>query len=408
MWRPGGFHSWRTRARCVDMATPSRGRSSPEGIVPRHRQRCTSRQGAACNCRPAYQAQVWSPRDQKTLRRTFGTLAEARAWRAEAKSALRLGTMRAPTRTTLSEAAEDWLSAAKAGIVRTRSGETYKPSAIRAYEQVLRARVLPAVGHLRLSSLSRNVIQDLVDRLVAEGLSPSSVRNTVLPLRAIYRRAVSRSEVLVNPTLGLALPASRERRARIARPAEAKALIEALSSPDRALWATALYAGLRRGELQALRWSDIDFSEGVIRVERGWDERVGPLAPKSRAGRRRVPLTGPLRSYLAGHRLQARAHADELVFGRGQEHAFSPEALVRRARAAWEGARQSPIGLHECRHTYAAYMVAAGVNAKALSTYMGHSSITVTLDRYGHLMPGNEREAAGMLAEYLRREVASG
>jgi hypothetical protein len=65
--------------------------------------------------------------------------------------------MRAPTRTTLSEAAEDWLSAAKAGIVRTRSGETYKPSAIRAYEQVLRARVLPTVGHLRLSSLTRNL-----------------------------------------------------------------------------------------------------------------------------------------------------------------------------------------------------------------------------------------------------------
>jgi integrase len=164
------------------------------------------------------------------------------------------------------------------------------------------------VGHLRLSSLSRNLIQDLVDRLVAEGLSASSVRNTVLPLRAIYRRAVSRSEVLVNPTLGLSLPASRQRRERIARPAEAKALIEALPNSDRALWATALYAGLRRGELQALRWSEVDFSDGVIRVERSWDERVGPVAPKSRAGRRRVPLSGPLRTYLAAHRLQARAN----------------------------------------------------------------------------------------------------
>jgi integrase len=389
------------------MAPPSRGRSSPEGIVLRHRHRCTSRQGAACNCRPAYQAQVWSPRDQKTIRKTFRTLAEARAWRSEAKSALRLGTMRAPTRTSLSEAAEDWLSAAKAGIVRTRSGETYKPSAIRAYEQVLRARVLPELGHLRVSSLSRNLIQDLVDRLVAEGLSPSSVRNTVLPLRAIYRRAVSRSEVLVNPTLGLALPASRQRRERIARPAEAKALIEALPNRDRALWATALYAGLRRGELQALRWSEVDFAEGVIRVERSWDERVGPVAPKSRAGRRRVPLSAPLRTYLAVHRLQAGANERELAFGRGQEHAFCPEALVRRARVAWEGAGLSPIGLHESRHTYAAFMIAAGVNAKALSTYMGHSSITVTLDRYGHLMPGNEREAASMLAKYLRRELAS-
>ncbi len=62
-----------------------------------------------------------------------------------------------------------------------------------------------------------------------------------------------------------------------------------------------------------------------------------------------------------------------------------------------------PIGLHEARHTFASLMIAAGVNAKALSTYMGHSSITITLDRYGHLMPGNEDEAAQLLDAYLER-----
>lgn len=61
----------------------------------------------------------------------------------------------------------------------------------------------------------------------------------------------------------------------------------------------------------------------------------------------------------------------------------------------------APIVLHECRHTFASLMIAAGVNAKALSTYMGHSSITITLDRYGHLMPGNEAEAACLLDSYL-------
>ena len=65
-----------------------------------------------------------------------------------------------------------------------------------------------------------------------------------------------------------------------------------------------------------------------------------------------------------------------------------------------------PIGLHECRHTFASLMVAAGVNAKALSVYMGHASVTITLDRYGHLMPGNEEEAAGLLDGYLSRATA--
>ena len=66
-----------------------------------------------------------------------------------------------------------------------------------------------------------------------------------------------------------------------------------------------------------------------------------------------------------------------------------------------------PIGLHECRHSYAAYMIAAGINYKALSTYMGHSSVTITLDRYGHLMPGNESEAANLLDSYLARATTA-
>jgi integrase len=169
------------------MPASSRRRRRPEGVVTRHSRRCASRAGTACICRPAYQAQAWSSRDGRTIRKTFATLADARAWRAEAQSALRRGVLRAPTRTTLAQAAEDWLTAAQAGIVRTRSGETYKPSALRSYEQALRLKVLPELGHLRLSALTRNAVQDLADRLLAQGLSPSSVRNAILPLRAIYR-----------------------------------------------------------------------------------------------------------------------------------------------------------------------------------------------------------------------------
>ena len=104
------------------MRQTSKRRDRPEGIVPRHQQRCASRAGALCDCQPTYQAQVWSPRDGKPIRKTFRTIADARAWRAEAKVALRGGTMRAPTRTTLGESAEQWLAAAKAEVIRTREG----------------------------------------------------------------------------------------------------------------------------------------------------------------------------------------------------------------------------------------------------------------------------------------------
>jgi integrase len=120
-----------------------------------------------------------------------------------------------------------------------------------------------------------------------------------------------------------------------------------------------------------------------------------------------VPLAQPLRGHLAAHRLAGTPSPEDPVFGRPDGKVFCSGAVTQRARKAWKAAGLALIGLHECRHTYAAYMIAAGVNAKALSAYVGHSSITMTLDRYGHLMPGNEDEAASMLAAYLAREAAS-
>jgi integrase len=81
--------------------------------------------------------------------------------------------------------------------------------------------------------------------------------------------------------------------------------------------------------------------------------------------------------------------------------------LQRRADQAWPGAGLARITPHECRHTFASLMIAAGVNAKALSTFMGHANISITLDRYGHLMPGSEEEAAGLLDSYLTAQRES-
>jgi integrase len=326
-------------------------------------------------------------------------LAEARAWRQESQAAIRKQTMRAPSSVTVGEVAVEWLAAAESGRVRTRSGTPYKPSALRSYERELRRRVLPEFGQMRLSSLTRTMVQDFADSLVGEGRSPSAVRNAILPLRAIYRRAIDRGEVDLNPTLKLSLPAVPPRRERVPRPSEAAALITAVPLGDQAVWATALYAGLRRGELQALDWSHIDLEAGVIHVQRSWDPRAGLIGPKSKAGNRRVPISETLRVHLLQQRLQQGRGGQGFVFTSKSGSPFDSAGLATRARKAWAAVGLEPVGLHDCRHTYAAFMIAAGVNAKALSTYMGHS--TITLDRYGHLLPGNEREAAGLLDQWL-------
>ncbi len=233
---------------------------SPTGIRVRHSRSCPANDGGTCTqgrrdgCTPAFEAWVYSKRDGKKIRRSFPTLAAAKGWRADASSALRRGTLRATTSTTVRDAAAAWLEGARTEAIRTRSGDAYKPSALRGYESALRDRMLPELGAAKLSEVRRADVQDIVERLLAQGLDPSTIRNAIMPLRVIYRRALARGDVAVNPTAGLELPAVRGKRDRIASPGEAAQLIEALPINDRALWATAMYAGLRRGELFALRW----------------------------------------------------------------------------------------------------------------------------------------------------------
>jgi integrase len=174
------------------------------------------------------------------------------------------------------------MAGAKAKTIPTASGDDYKPATLRGYRVSLNKRILPALGNRRLSDVRRADVQELADRLTAEGLSASTVQNTLDPLRAIYRRAIRRDEgVTINPTQELELRRPDGKRDRIASPTEAVVLIAAVDVDERALWATAFYAGLRRGELRALRWKHIDLEARVIHVSRGWDAIEGEQDTKS-------------------------------------------------------------------------------------------------------------------------------
>ena len=369
----------------------------PPGIEVRHQHGCATRQGKSCDCQPKYRAIVRTPGEGK-LQKTFATVAAAKQWRQDVQVDLRRGSI-GRSRQTVRDAADEWLRLVRAGTIRNRSGNVYKPSALRGYEQALRDYVVPALGGRRMAELQRGDVQHLVDDLVGRGLSASTVRNALLPLRAIARRALRVGGIAMNPTLGLELPAYTGKRSRVATPAEARMLLGALPEADRALWATALYAGLRLGELQALQWTEVDVKKGVIRVVASWDRREGRVLPKSRAGVRQVPIIDSLRRYLTAQR--ALGGNTDLVFGRGPERPFSPAGVVNRAHRLWTAQGLEPISPHECRHTFATLAIAAGVNIKALQSFMGHASITVTLDLYGHLLPGSETEAADLLQRFL-------
>ena len=382
------------------------------GIRRRRSVNCPARKdrSARCQCSAGYEASVWDAAAEKKIRGTFQTAAAPRAGRADALNGVHRDTLvAARTPATVNDAADDLIAGIHDGIIRTRSGDPYKPSTARSYDQGLRDHVCPALGAMRLGEVKRRHVRHLVDRLVADDLSPSTVKNAINPLRVIFRRAIRDELVAVDPCAGLDLPANRGRRLRVVAVETVAHKIALLPTPfDRAIWATAFYAGLRRGELVALRWRNVDLDAGHVSVEQSYDppsRTFGP--PKSDAGVRRVPITAALRRALLEHRVAfGRIDSDALVFGVDGKP-VDGDTVLDTARETWAAVAVGAfvqgrnlevpleeIDLHTARHTCASVMIAAGVNIKALSEFMGHSSITITLDWYGHLLPGSLAEAA--------------
>jgi len=404
------------------VALKRKGEGLPPGITRRHARGCPAFKTddlEVCRCRPSYQA-VAGPRKARQTK-THATLAAARSWKRDMDRAFERGertTERAPR---LRDAAEAWLEAAEKGIVLARGDKRYKPSTLRGYRRCMEVELYPKLGDHRLDAITRGKLNEFVQGLQARGRAPQTVKNIVIPLRALYRHALDLEHVTSNPTTGIRVPAGSGKRLRFATPEEIPLLLSALSEKDRPLWATAIYAGLRRGELMALRWSDVDLPAGVIRVELSYDPGEKATGEtKSTAGDRKVAICGALREQLVMHRQRAGARPKGLVFARGtlgghcrrasREMPFADQAVGARAKKAWDGAGVRRLGLHDCRHTFASLMIAATAaagkfNPKTIQTMLGHASIQQTYDRYGHLFPGAEEEAARMLDDFLEAKA---
>jgi integrase len=317
----------------------------------------------------------------------------------------------------------------RAKVILTRSGVEYKPSAIRSYETSLSKHVYPVLGSIRVGKLRRNDVQGLVDKLRAKGQAASTVHNTLDQLRVIARRAIDAGELSVDPFLRLSLPAVRNQRMRIEAPDRAMTLIDALPDEQRAFWALAFFAGLRRGELRALRCDEVDFDREIILVRRGWDQEEGPIDVKTDAGYRLVPMSrDPLRGILRAHRLQGGRHGDDLFLGRTANLPFTPSTVRLQAlkawgwtqipnpsggspRMVWVEAREDalrPITAHEARHCAASYFVACGWDWKRVTEVVGHSDVRTTMNRYAKLVPGDEDHAIGQLDGYITRHRSAG
>jgi integrase len=380
----------------------------PEGVRLRHGRSCATGAGGRCDCSPSYQAVVRA-RDGRKLRRSFRKLSDAVAWRDETRTGVRRRTVIAPTSVTFREYAERWLEGMRDGTNLTRDLSAYKPSTVRSYAKHIK-RIYPAIGSMRLSAIDRQDLQDAGNQLTAR-LSASSVRNTFDPVRKIFARAVRERLIAVNPTIGLELKAADGRRDWVDTPERIARALSSLDERERGPWTVAFYAGLRAGEIQALRWCDVDYERGVLCVEWSWDRKVGQIAPKTRAGRRRVPMSMRVRRELRELQLRSGRRGDELVFGRTPELAFVPQVLHRHTKQAWKDAGlvaewsadgMLPPGLHDARHHCLTHWGRVW-DVGRLHQAAGHSDIRQS-QRYLHVPPDRDAEDAAKLDAYLAAE----
>lgn len=308
-------------------------------------------------------------------------------------------------RQTVAEYLDRWLADVAKPTVRA---STYV-----SYRHKIQRYIRPALGRHQLAKLAPQHVQAMLNEMGARGLAP----RTILTTRAILRRALNQALKwgLVSRNVATLVDPPRTERYEITTldPAQAQRFLEAVQD-DRlhALYAVALALGLRQGEALGLRWQDVDFDAGTLQVcvalhqARGGPARL--VEPKTRQSRRTLPLPAPIVPLLRAHRtrqLRERLLAGErwrgeewgLVFPNSSGGPLATRTLHTQFKAKLARAGLPDIRFHDLRHSCASLLVAQGVHPRVVMEILGHSTITLTMNTYAHVLPQAQREAIGLL-----------
>jgi len=275
------------------------------------------------------------------------------------------------------------------------------------YEQLLRKYLCARFGSVPIQKLRAADLQALYAAMAADGLADRTRLQLHRIVHVMLKHAAQWGVVPRNVAAMVDAPRVKSLEIEILSPAQVQIVLEALrGTPLYPLVVVALNSGVRRGELLALRWHDINFDAGHLRVEQALEETTrGGLvfkAPKSRHGRRAVTLPPSTIAVLRDHwkkqqeqRLMlglGKASADALVFAGFDGSAYSPNLLSKQWRRVMKAVELTAT-LHSLRHTHASTLIASGLDVLTISRRLGHGSAALTLNVYGHLFKPDDRAA---------------
>jgi integrase len=277
-----------------------------------------------------------------------------------------------------------------------------KPSTLRDYRSNLEAHLLPAFGSIRLEEITAREIDRWRSSLT--GLSPRTRNKLLVVMHGVMRRAQHVWSLPANPVANV--EKQRQRSSgdiEVVSPEEVMALVRAASSEqDAALYLTAAFTGLRRGELLALHWRDVDFAGSVIRVRASY---AGHALTTPKSGKvRSVPMAPDVATALASLADRPNWTADDDLVFAGETGAYlDGSALRRRYATALSRAGLRPLRFHDLRHTFGTRMIAKA-DIRRVQEWMGHADIQTTM-RYLHYAP--RADDAALVAEALRFDQPS-
>ena len=375
------------------------------GIYVAHSKACRAYDDASarCRCKPSWRGRAWdSARRRAVWSRSSKSRGEIVAWLAAvSKGAEHLAEL-AKLGPTFESLGEQWLDGVARGHIGRRRGrgKAYSDTTIEGMLRSWKYRLKPELGLRIAEEITEIDWQRWIDSLARSGLSRSTIAKHVSVASGIYAWASAPSRRLVprNPLRLVELPPNDEKpRLRVALAPEAAALLAALEPEDRLPYAIAFYAGLRRSEIYRLEWDDVLDGDAIA-------TRLLVRRSKSDAGtQRRPPIADNLRAVLAdAWERQGRPRAGKVV-----DRSVMSGKIGARVDAAWTAAGLNRITLHECRHTYASLLMAAGYTIKELMEFMGHADLQM-VNRYVKLLPQpGEDDVADRLNSYLRRSQGS-
>lgn len=361
-------------------------------------------------------------RDSAGTRRNkqFSRKKDAEAFETRARHEVQQGTHTADSQSiTIEQAGENWIARGER--------EGLEQSTLDPYRQHLKIHILPKLAGRRLNQLTKPAVEEFRDWLLDNGRSRAMAKRVLGSLTALIKEAERTGYVAQNVAKGVTVKRSGREKAKVVPPTkeQIRKLIAAVSHADarpidKPILLVLLFAGLRASELRGLAWRNIDFKAGTITITQRADRKNEIGAPKSKSGFRTIPLPQMVISELKAWKLRCKPSHLNLVFPSDAAtpvfHAnlvlgFLEPTQIRAGLAAPRLRGGTPVvdkngepimkglfTLHDFRHACASLWIEQRVVPKRVQSWMGHHSIQVTFDTYGHLFEALEQDASVMAA----------